>query len=289
MHNFPAAGPVAVSLNVLAGTVAITAGDGDEVTVQVSPSSPARSSDVRSADQTRVEFSGERLTIVQPRPLSHYAWFGGTNSIDITVHVPRGSRIDADSSYGSIRVDGAIGPSKIKTSYGDVDVEEGEDLILRTGYGDITVGRATGHTDAVGGKVRIAEVDGSATVKSSQDGTFIGIAAGPIHVTSSYGDIEIDHALAPVVATTAYGKVRINDAVRGSIEMRSSYGGLELGIRQGTAAWLDLDAHHGSLRNALENASAPPGTDGSEEQPDTVEVLGRTAWGNITVRRAATP
>jgi hypothetical protein len=218
--------------------------------------------------------------------LSHYSWFGSGNSIDLVVHLPRASRIQADSSYGSIRIEGAIGPSTIKTSYGHLTIDEGEDLSLRTGYGDVTVGHATGHTDIVGGKVRVAELEGTATVKSSQNGTFVGSVGGSLTVTSSYGDIEIDHAFAPVIAKTAYGKVRINDAVRGSIDMRSSYGELELGIRSGTAAWLDLDTNHGVVRNALESASGPH-EDESEEPVDTVEVLGRTSWGDIIVRHAA--
>jgi DUF4097 and DUF4098 domain-containing protein YvlB len=285
MHTFSATRPITASLDLAMATVLIRTGDGDDVTVTIDPSNPSKAPDVRSAEQTRVEFSNDRLIVVQPKSLSRFSPFGSGNSIDISIHLPRGSRIHADSSYGSIRAEGAIGPSTIKTSYGDVSVDEGHDLNLRTGYGDVIVGRASGRTEIAGGKVRIAEIGGSAVVKSSQDGTYVGIVTGPIQITSSYGDIEIDHAFAPVTAKTAYGKVRINDAVRGSIEMRSSYGALDLAIRQGTAAWLDLDADHGTVRNALEDA-APPGVDEPDDPLETVEVLGRTSWGDITIRRA---
>jgi Putative adhesin len=286
MHTFTSTKPITASLNLIMGNVFIIAGDGDEVRVSVNPTHPSKASDVRSAEQTRVEFADDRLTIVQPRSLSHYSWFGSGNSIEVVVELPRESRILASVSYGPIRVEGMIGPSTIKTSYGDLTVEDGQDLNLHTGYGGITVNRASGHTEISGGKAHVAEIDGTATIKSSQNGTFVGIVTGPIQVTSSYGDIEVDHAFAPVVAKTAYGKVRINDAVRGTIDMRSSYGELELGIRNGTAAWLDLDANHGTVRNALPAASAPDEVDGSGDPVDTVEVLGRTSWGDIIVRRA---
>lgn len=287
MHTFHATHSIAARLDLSGGNILITACDGDDVTVEVSPSSPAKPSDHRSAEKTRVEFSGDRLTVVQPRRLSRYTAFGNGSSIDVTITLPRGSRIHANSSYGSIHIEGAIGPSTLKTSYGDVTVDEAEDLNLRTGYGEAIVNRACGHTEIVGGRVRINEIDGDATIKSSQDRAFVGIVTGPLQVTSSYGDIEIEHAFASVVAKTAYGKVRINDAVRGSIEMRSSYGELELGIREGTAAWLDLDTSHGTVRNGLESATAPHAADDADGPGDTVEVLGRTSWGDIIIRRAA--
>ncbi len=284
MHTFHAAQSITATLDLSGGNILVTAGEDDEVTVAVSPSNPSKPSDHRSAEKTRVEFSDGRLTVLQPRRLSRYAAFGSGNSIDVTIALPRGSRINANSSYGSIRIEGAIGPSTLKTSYGDVTVDEAEDLNVRTGHGEAIVNRARGHTDIVGGRVRINEMDGDATIKSSQDRAFVGTVTGPLQVTSSYGDIEIEHAFANIVAKSAYGKVRINDAVRGSIEMHSSYGQLELGIREGTAAWLDLDTNHGTVRNGLESGTAPHAGD---EPGDIVEVLGRTSWGDIIIRRAA--
>ena len=75
------------------------------------------------------------------------------------------------------------------------------------------------------------------------------------------------------------------DLVVGGGTVIDGTGGLarqaDVGIADGTAAWLDLATGHGAVNNALE-ASGPP-VAGEE----TVEVRVRTGLGDITIRRAA--
>jgi len=49
---------------------------------------------------------------------------------------------------------------------------------------------------------------------------------------------------------------------------------------EGTAAWLELNTGFGHVRNQLENATRP------EEAEQTVEVRGRTSYGDITIHRS---
>ncbi|WP_019767236.1 hypothetical protein [Streptomyces sp. OUCMDZ-4982] len=62
--------------------------------------------------------------------------------------------------------------------------------------------------------------------------------------------------------------------------METSYGAIEVGVRQGTAAWLDVSSGSGRVRNALTESQA---TEGAE---DTVKIHARTHHGNIDIRRA---
>jgi hypothetical protein len=57
-------------------------------------------------------------------------------------------------------------------------------------------------------------------------------------------------------------------------------GDVDVGIREGTAAWLDVDARAGRVHNALAVADAPAATD------EKVEVRARTTVGDIAIRRA---
>jgi hypothetical protein len=66
---------------------------------------------------------------------------------------------------------------------------------------------------------------------------------------------------------------------RGSVQLGTAMGDMEVGIAEGTAAWLDLNTGFGQVRNLLDNAAAPA------ESDETVEVRGRTAYGDITIRR----
>jgi hypothetical protein len=63
--------------------------------------------------------------------------------------------------------------------------------------------------------------------------------------------------------------------------VQTSYGGIEIGIRHGSAAWLELSSRRGRVHNALE------ATDGPAQDDDTVEVRASTNWGDILIRRAA--
>ena len=81
------------------------------------------------------------------------------------------------------------------------------------------------------------------------------------------------------MAKSANGDVRLGEAVRGSVVLETKLGDLEVGIPEGTAAWLDVRATAGRVHNALEAADAPEAT------AETVEVRARTAVGDILIKR----
>ncbi len=62
--------------------------------------------------------------------------------------------------------------------------------------------------------------------------------------------------------------------------METSNGSIEIGVREGTAAWLDVSSNRGQVRNALAASEAP------EQAEETVKIHARTNWGNIDVFRA---
>ena len=57
-------------------------------------------------------------------------------------------------------------------------------------------------------------------------------------------------------------------------------GKVDIGIRDGVAAWLDLNTGFGKVRNELDDAPGPA------EDDETVEVRARTSFGGITIRRS---
>ena len=61
---------------------------------------------------------------------------------------------------------------------------------------------------------------------------------------------------------------------------QTALGKVEIGIRDGVAAWLDLNTRFGSVHNDLDATERPgPGK-------DAVEVRARTSFGDITVNRS---
>lgn len=67
------------------------------------------------------------------------------------------------------------------------------------------------------------------------------------------------------------------DARRGSLWLATALGGVEVGIHEGSAAWLDVETRFGVVRNEL-TASGPPA-----EPADTVEVHATAAIGDVIV------
>jgi len=63
--------------------------------------------------------------------------------------------------------------------------------------------------------------------------------------------------------------------------LETAYGAIEVGVREGTAAWLDVSSGSGSVHNSLTASEGP------EQSEDTVKIRARTRYGNIDVRRAA--
>lgn len=80
---------------------------------------------------------------------------------------------------------------------------------------------------------------------------------------------------------SAYGgSVRVHDLVRGTAHIEASYGAVNLGVRNGTAVWLDASSQHGTVRSDL--ASDPgPATD-----EETLELRVHTSYGDIIIHRS---
>lgn len=105
--------------------------------------------------------------------------------------------------------------------------------------------------------MHVGGVAGTAVVKNSNGITTIGTAADSIRVRSANGDITVDRAESGVEAKTANGSVRVLDAARGTLTLETSLGDIEVGIREGSAAWLDVNTRFGRVVNDMTAATEP--------------------------------
>lgn len=130
------------------------------------------------------------------------------------------------------------------------------------------------------GSMRVGLVDGPAVLKNSHGTTTVDAATGELRVSGANGDIEVRRAGDSVTATTAHGTLRVGEVARGTVRLETSYGAIEVGVREGTAAWIDASSGAGQVRNTLTASETPETTE------DTVKVHARTRFGNIDIRRA---
>jgi len=76
--------------------------------------------------------------------------------------------------------------------------------------------------------------------------------------------------------------VWIGEVVRGKVSATSKNGSVEVGVREGSAAWLELNTDVGRVYNELASSDAPEAGDPA----DKVEVRASTKLGDVTIRRA---
>ncbi|MEU4340928.1 DUF4097 family beta strand repeat-containing protein [Nocardia sp. NPDC023852] len=276
---------ISVVVDAYVGDIRIVASERATTMVDVHPVSQNRL-DVEAAEQTRVDYSAGLLRVKAPRPpmWKQAVIFGRRyGSIEIVIEVPNGSRVQVDMEMGAIHTRGRLGDCQLKSSFGDIEVDTAGALELTSGMGTISVEQAHGrvevHTGS--GAVRIRRVDGSAEIDNSNGATMIDEVTGELRVKSANGDITVGTAESGVIAKTAAGSIRIGEVARGSVSMESSAGRLEVGIRRGTAALLDLHTKFGSVRNELDTAEGP------EPSDEKAEVRAHTSAGDIIVRRSA--
>jgi DUF4097 and DUF4098 domain-containing protein YvlB len=281
MPRYETPQPIAVVLDLGVSNVRITANDRTDTVVEVRPSDDTDESDVKAAQQVRVDYTNGTLHITGPKARG-FILSRTTRSVDVAIDLPTGSTVSADIQLGDLRGAGRLGECKVKTSAGNVSLDRTGSLRLDTSAGHISADGVAGNAEIStgSGTVRIGEVEGSVTVKNSNGDTTIDAVTGDVEVRASNGDIRVERAGAGVEAKTSNGSIRLGEVVHGSVAVGTAMGDLDIGIAEGTAAWLEVNTSFGQVNNLLDSASRPEASD------ETVEVRGRTSYGDITIRRS---
>jgi Putative adhesin len=285
MPTFETRESISVALEIGVGDIRISASDRTDTIVEVRPSNPDRKGDVTAAEQTRVDYAGGRLMIKAPKGWRQFSLRRGGDSIDVQIDLPAGSDVHCDAGVAAVRCTGRLGECRFKTGAGDVYVEHAGPIDLRSGAGDVSVDRASGHTEVTSGSgaVWVGLIDGSAVVKNGNGDTWLGEVTGELRVSAANGKIVVDESGSSVAAKTANGDVRLGGVAGGPIVAETAFGKIEVGIPKGVSAWLDLKTHFGNVRNDLEAADRPgPGE-------NAVDVRAQTSFGDIVIGRSPEP
>ncbi len=282
MPTFQTPEPISVTLEIGVGDIRITARDGTETTVEVRPTDSANKGDVMAARKARVEFDSGRLLVKSAKEWRQYSPRGGGESIDVRIELPTGSQLAGAAGVASVHVTGRLGECHFKTGVGEIQIDHATGPVdLKTGAGDITVGQTDGPAQITTGtgSLRLRNIGGTGVVKNSNGDTWIGEVASDLRVNAANGKVVVDRAQASVAIKTANGDIRVGEMMRGAIVAETACGSVDLGLRDGVAAWLDVSTRLGTVQNDLEGADRP---DAGEEP---VEVRARTSFGDITIRR----
>ena len=288
LSNFSTPSPIAVALDLYVADVRFAASDRTDTIVEVRPSDPDKAADIKAAENTRVEYddAARTLSIVSRKPRNRFVNFSSKRpeSIDVVIQLPADSDVRGEAGLGDFQADGALGAVELKTGLGAIRFSETGPLNVRNGAGAITVEGVSGtaKVHASSGDIRIGAVDGTAEVSSSNGKVRVGVVTGPATIKVSNGSVSVDRALSDITAESSNGEVRIGEVARGAVSATSKNGGVEVGIREGSAAWLELNTGVGRVYNELAASDAPE----AGEPVDRVEVHASTKLGDVTIRRA---
>ncbi|MET8944483.1 DUF4097 family beta strand repeat-containing protein [Streptomyces sp. NPDC004542] len=218
MQKFDTPAPVTAVLDIPAGRIQLIAADRADTTVEVLPADPAKSRDVKAAEEIRVSCADGVLRIEAPeaknRPLGH------SGAVEVTVQLPAGSRVEAKAARSELRGVGRLGDIAFEGAQATVKLDETASARLALQAGDVEVGRLGGPAEisTQKGDLRIAEaVRGTVTLRTEHGEISVGAAGGvsaSLDAGTGHGRIHnalrnADGAAAGlnIHATTAYGDI----------------------------------------------------------------------------------
>ncbi|MGW5852286.1 DUF4097 family beta strand repeat-containing protein [Streptomyces sp. NPDC055254] len=217
MQTFDTPAPVSVVLDIPAGRIRFIAADRADTTVEVLPADAAKGRDVKAAEQTAVEYDGAVLRIRTAAAKKQL--LGHSGSVEVTVQLPAGSRVEAKAASAEFRGVGRLGEVALEGAQGTIKLDETAAAHLTLLDGDITVGRLTGPADisTQNGDLHITEARrGVVTLRTAYGHITIGAArttsaaldAGTTHgrisnsLTNTTGTPDLT-----IHATTAHGDI----------------------------------------------------------------------------------
>ncbi|MEV4431323.1 DUF4097 family beta strand repeat-containing protein [Streptomyces sp. NPDC053792] len=216
MQKFDTTAPITTVLAVPAGRIRLIAADRADTTVEILPADPSKSRDVKTAERTEVAYTDGVLRIEVPK--TKEGILGNTGSIEVTVQLPAGSRVEARAAAAELRSAGRLGDITFEGAYRQIAIAEAASIRLTATDGDIEIGRLAGSAEisTARGDIRIAEATGGTVVLSTQKGDIeVGAATGvsaSLDAGTAYGRVanSLRNDGTPgltVQATTAYGDI----------------------------------------------------------------------------------
>ncbi|OLT27896.1 hypothetical protein BJF79_11200 [Actinomadura sp. CNU-125] len=215
MQTFATPAPIAAVLNVPAGRIRFIAADRADTAVEVRPADAAKGRDVKVAEQTTVEYADGVLRI---EATARNQYFGPSGSIEVTVQLPAGSRVEAKAASAEFRAVGRLGDVDFEGQHGQVKIDEATGARLTTAAGDVSVGRLNGAAEirTSKGDIRITEaVRGNVVLRTDSGDITVGAATGvSASLDAGTGHGRVHNALAnngttdlDIHATTAHGDI----------------------------------------------------------------------------------
>ncbi|MEU1669872.1 DUF4097 family beta strand repeat-containing protein [Streptomyces sparsogenes] len=217
MQKFDTPAPVSAVLDIPTGRVRFIAAERADTTVEILPADASKSRDVKAAEEIKVAY-GDGVLRIEAAPAKNRI-LGPSGSVEVTVQLPAGSRLEAKAAGAEFRGVGRLGDVAIESAQATVELDEAASARLTVLDGDVSVGRLGGPAEISTrkGGIRITEaVRGTVTLRTEHGEISVGAAHGvsaSLDAGTAHGRIHnalrnTDGAAAlNIHATTAYGDI----------------------------------------------------------------------------------
>ncbi|WP_251091568.1 hypothetical protein [Streptomyces sp. Caat 7-52] len=193
MQKFATPAPVSAVLDIPAGRIRFIAADRADTTVEILPADASSSRDVKAAELVEVVYGDGVLRVEAPAAKNRL--LGHSGSVEVTVQLPAGSRVEAKAGAAEFRGVGRLGDVAFEGAQATVGLDEAASARLTLQAGDVSVGR-------LGGSAEISTHKGDLTITEA--------ARGTLTLHTGHGEICVGVArgvLARLDAGTAYGRI----------------------------------------------------------------------------------
>jgi DUF4097 and DUF4098 domain-containing protein YvlB len=248
--------------------ITVTGGSGDRVVVHMVAEASQKDLDELTLS-AEANDSGVLVQMLHPERKKWFHWDHSEGRIEVTV--PQSYRVDAKTSGGDVRLTSVSGPSRLRTSGGDITVKD-------------VKGGLDGETS--GGDVRLESIEGEVRAHTSGGDFHASGVRGAIDASTSGGDVRLLRIDGKIRANTSGGGVQCElvGANRG-IWASTSGGDVRLTVPKNISGTLDAQSNGGSIRSDL--AVSTHSTDEHRLSGDIngggERIYAHTSGGNITL------
>ncbi|MFF1595787.1 DUF4097 family beta strand repeat-containing protein, partial [Streptomyces sp. NPDC058286] len=204
--------------DIPAGRIQFIAADRTDTTVEILPADRSKSRDMKAAEQTTAAYADGVLRIETATAKNRL--LGNSGSIEVTVQLPAGSRIEAKTAAAELRGVGRLGNVTFESAQGTVKVDETASARVTLQAGSVLIGRLSGPaqistqkgdlniTEATGGTVELRTESGDITINATR-GTSATLDAGTTYgrIHNTLQNTEGATASLNIQATTAHGDI----------------------------------------------------------------------------------
>ncbi|MFF3862596.1 DUF4097 family beta strand repeat-containing protein [Streptomyces sp. NPDC002209] len=193
MQKFDTPAGSSTVVDIPAGRIRFIAADRDNTTVEILPADASKSRDVKAAQDTTVTYIDGVLRI-EAAPAKNRV-LGSSGSVELTVQLPAGSRVEAKTASAEFQCVGRLGDVAFEGAQATVTIDEAASARLTLMSGDVSVGRLNGDAQisTQKGDLHIAEaVRGTVTLRTEQGEITVGAARGvsaSLDAGTTYGRI----------------------------------------------------------------------------------------------------